>query len=44
MIGRIASLFLLVIAFDLAQIYLINQITDEIRQVVLRQPVAQARR
>ena len=42
-LGRVAALFLLVIGFDPAQIHLIHQITDEIRQVLLRQPVTQAR-
>lgn len=42
-IGRVAGLFLLLISLHRAQIHLINQIADELRQVVLRQTVEQAR-
>src|SRR3984885_6165322 len=43
-IRRIAALLALVVALDRVQVQLIDQVGDEIRQVVLGQPLTQTRR
>ena len=44
MVRWLAALFFLVYRLDCTQIQLLHHVGDEIRQVIFRQPVAQARR